>query len=95
MSVLLLPKPIHATASTVTTSPQIRLINPRFTRGSWSFMTGSDSIFIHFFPSLLDLEVYFLSLWEYHGGTNLGRIAGGQFIATSYDYDAPLHEYGM
>ncbi|CDP20590.1 unnamed protein product [Coffea canephora] len=42
-----------------------------------------------------DCLLSFLSLWEYHGGTNLGRIAGGQFIATSYDYDAPLHEYGM
>lgn len=35
-------------------------------------------------------------LWfQYHGGTNFGRTAGGPFIATSYDYDAPLDEYGM
>ncbi|KAE9588622.1 putative beta-galactosidase [Lupinus albus] len=27
------------------------------------------------------------------GGTNFGRTAGGPFIATSYDYDAPLDEY--
>jgi hypothetical protein len=34
-------------------------------------------------------------LWfQYHGGTNFGRTAGGPFIATSYDYDAPLDEYG-
>ncbi|PHU11743.1 Beta-galactosidase [Capsicum chinense] len=26
-------------------------------------------------------------------GTNFGRIAAGRFIATSYDYDAPLDEY--
>ncbi|PRQ23884.1 Beta-galactosidase [Rosa chinensis] len=26
----------------------------------------------------------------YHGGTNFGRTAGGPFIITSYDYDAPL-----
>lgn len=31
---------------------------------------------------------------QYHGGTNFGRTAGGPFIATSYDYDAPLDEYG-
>ncbi|KAL0432087.1 UNVERIFIED_CONTAM: Beta-galactosidase 3 [Sesamum radiatum] len=29
----------------------------------------------------------------YHGGTNFGRSAGGPFITTSYDYDAPLDEY--
>lgn len=31
---------------------------------------------------------------QYHGGTNFGRTAGGPFIATSYDYDAPIDEYG-
>ncbi|GER35991.1 beta-galactosidase, partial [Striga asiatica] len=31
----------------------------------------------------------------YHGGTNFGRTASGLFIATSYDYDAPLDEYGL
>uniref|UniRef100_A0A9I9DA76 Beta-galactosidase n=1 Tax=Cucumis melo TaxID=3656 RepID=A0A9I9DA76_CUCME len=31
----------------------------------------------------------------YHGGTNFGRTAGGPFIATSYDYDAPIDEYGL
>jgi hypothetical protein len=31
----------------------------------------------------------------YHGGTNFGRTAGGPFIATSYDYDAPIDEYGI
>ncbi|KAL8161746.1 hypothetical protein V2J09_013235 [Rumex salicifolius] len=30
-----------------------------------------------------------------HGGTNFGRTAGGPFIATTYDYDAPLDEFGM
>ncbi|KAL5705655.1 hypothetical protein ACHQM5_023930 [Ranunculus cassubicifolius] len=30
----------------------------------------------------------------YHGGTNFGRTAGGPYITTSYDYDAPLDEYG-
>lgn len=31
---------------------------------------------------------------QFHGGTNFGRTAGN-FIATSYDYDAPVDEYGM
>nr|GEW75576.1 beta-galactosidase 3-like [Tanacetum cinerariifolium] len=31
----------------------------------------------------------------YHGGTNFGRSAGGPFITTSYDYDAPLDECGL
>ncbi|KAL9441994.1 hypothetical protein AB3S75_020488 [Citrus x aurantiifolia] len=32
--------------------------------------------------------------YMYHGGTNFGRTAGGPYIATSYDYNAPLDEYG-
>ncbi|KAF7843549.1 beta-galactosidase 5 [Senna tora] len=28
-----------------------------------------------------------------HGGTNFGRSAGGPFITTSYEYDAPIDEY--
>ncbi|KAH1255332.1 Beta-galactosidase 3 [Glycine max] len=32
---------------------------------------------------------------SYHGGTNFGRTAGGPFITTSYDYDAPVDEYGL
>ena len=31
---------------------------------------------------------------QFHGGTNFGRSAGGPFITTSYDYDAPIDEYG-
>ncbi|THG04592.1 hypothetical protein TEA_004670 [Camellia sinensis var. sinensis] len=33
-------------------------------------------------------------LAQYHGGTNFGRVSGGPYIATTYDYDAPLDEYG-
>ncbi|KAL8171772.1 hypothetical protein V2J09_023576 [Rumex salicifolius] len=33
--------------------------------------------------------------YMYHGGTNFGRTAGGPFITTSYDYDAPIDEYGL
>jgi hypothetical protein len=34
------------------------------------------------------------SVKQFHGGTNFGRSAGGPFITTSYDYDAPIDEYG-
>ncbi|BAT80094.1 Beta-galactosidase protein [Vigna angularis] len=37
----------------------------------------------------------FVNYYMYHGGTNFGRTSGGLFIATSYDYDAPLDEYGL
>ncbi|VFQ98096.1 unnamed protein product [Cuscuta campestris] len=37
----------------------------------------------------------FQNYYMYHGGTNFGRSTGGPFIATSYDYDAPLDEYGQ
>ena len=32
---------------------------------------------------------------QYHGGTNFGHTAGGPFVTTTYDYDAPLNEYGL
>lgn len=34
------------------------------------------------------------ALLQYFGGTNFGRTAGGPFYITSYDYDAPIDEYG-
>ncbi|PIA43034.1 hypothetical protein AQUCO_02000465v1 [Aquilegia coerulea] len=37
----------------------------------------------------------YMNYYMYHGGTNFGRTAGGPFIATSYDYDAPIDEYGL
>uniref|UniRef100_A0A5B7BY93 Beta-galactosidase n=1 Tax=Davidia involucrata TaxID=16924 RepID=A0A5B7BY93_DAVIN len=37
----------------------------------------------------------FVNYYMYHGGTNFGRTAGGPFLATSYDYDAPIDEYGL
>lgn len=39
-------------------------------------------------------NIFHLLLNQYHGGTNFGRSAGGPFITTSYDYDAPIDEYG-
>ncbi|XP_075673897.1 beta-galactosidase 7-like isoform X1 [Castanea sativa] len=43
-----------------------------------------------FFQNGGTLQNYYM----YHGGTNFGRTAGGPYITTSYDYDAPLDEYG-
>lgn len=36
----------------------------------------------------------FQNYYMYHGGTNFERTSGGPFISTSYDYDAPIDEYG-
>ncbi|KAJ6766035.1 BETA-GALACTOSIDASE RELATED [Salix purpurea] len=36
-----------------------------------------------------------VNYYMYHGGTNFGRTSGGPFITTSYDYDAPIDEYGL
>lgn len=38
--------------------------------------------------------VSYVNYYMFHGGTNFGRSAGGPFITTSYDYDAPIDEYG-
>jgi len=37
----------------------------------------------------------FINYYMYHGGTNFGRSTAGLFVATSYDYDAPIDEYGL
>ncbi|XP_047330591.1 beta-galactosidase-like isoform X1 [Impatiens glandulifera] len=37
----------------------------------------------------------FINYYMYHGGTNFGRTSSGLFVATSYDYDAPIDEYGL
>ncbi|RID74136.1 hypothetical protein BRARA_B01249 [Brassica rapa] len=36
----------------------------------------------------------FVNYYMYHGGTNFDRTAG-EYMASSYDYDAPLDEYGL
>ncbi|CAA7053682.1 unnamed protein product [Microthlaspi erraticum] len=36
----------------------------------------------------------FQNYYMYHGGTNFDRTSGGPYITTSYDYDAPLDEFG-
>ncbi|OMP01194.1 hypothetical protein COLO4_12094 [Corchorus olitorius] len=45
----------------------------------------------HFFQKGGSLQNYYM----YHGGTNFGRTAGGPFMTTSYDYEAPIDEYGL
>ncbi|QCD83343.1 beta-galactosidase [Vigna unguiculata] len=37
----------------------------------------------------------FQNYYMYFGGTNFGRTAGGPLQITSYDYDAPIDEYGL
>ena len=49
-----------------------------------------DCVFITMYYRLL----FFPYLFQFYGGTNFGRTAGGPFIATSYDYDALIDEYG-
>ncbi|CAA7400344.1 unnamed protein product [Spirodela intermedia] len=44
-----------------------------------------------FFQKGGSLQNYYM----YHGGTNFDRTSGGPFITTSYDYDAPIDEYGL
>ena len=65
----------------------------------WWFICESFLVHVQQFNSCsrnfgLSLRSHFF-LIQYHGGTNFGRTSGGLFIATSYDYDAPLDEYGM
>lgn len=36
----------------------------------------------------------FVNYYMFHGGTNFGNTAG-RFVSTSYDYDAPIDEYGL
>ncbi|XP_042454912.1 beta-galactosidase 3-like [Zingiber officinale] len=44
-----------------------------------------------FFQKGGSLQNYYM----YHGGTHYGRTTGGPFITTSYDYNAPIDEYGL
>lgn len=37
----------------------------------------------------------FQNYYMYFGGTNFARTAGGPFMTTTYDYDAPIDEYGL
>ncbi|XP_074269405.1 putative beta-galactosidase [Silene latifolia] len=36
----------------------------------------------------------YMNYYMFHGGTNFGNTAG-RFVSTSYDYDAPVDEYGL
>lgn len=50
--------------------------------------------FLLLIPWWIKIKLSISILSQYHGGTNFGRTAGGPYITTSYDYDAPLDEYG-
>ena len=52
-------------------------------------------LIFHCFQSVCTAYIDESVLWlQYFGGTNFGRTSGGPFYITSYDYDAPLDEYG-
>ncbi|KAK5580579.1 hypothetical protein RB653_000599 [Dictyostelium firmibasis] len=51
-------------------------------------MLFSNARFIAYGGSLINYYMWF-------GGTNFGRTSGGPWIITSYDYDAPLDEFGQ
>uniref|UniRef100_F6GWG3 beta-galactosidase n=1 Tax=Vitis vinifera TaxID=29760 RepID=F6GWG3_VITVI len=48
---------------------------------------------------LLFLLLFFffqkVNYYMYHGGTNFGCTSGGPFITTTYNYNAPIDEYGL
>ena len=64
--------------------------------GNWGgkdpFRTAEDLAFS--VARFFQLGGVFNNYYMYHGGTNFGRTAGGPYITTSYDYNAPLNEYG-
>ncbi|XVE70737.1 hypothetical protein DITRI_Ditri10aG0095000 [Diplodiscus trichospermus] len=60
--------------------------------GADPLRTAEDLAFAvaRFFQTGGSLQIYYM----YHGGTNFGRTSGGPYITTSYDYNAPINEYG-
>ncbi|KAF5931047.1 hypothetical protein HYC85_031920 [Camellia sinensis] len=59
-------------------------------------LAGIQSLVVQFLSDLLKTwHFQWQGLYRimYHGGTNFGRTTAGLFIATSYDYDAPIDEY--
>ncbi|XP_060209449.1 beta-galactosidase-like [Lycium barbarum] len=64
-----------------------------WTKGKDPHRTAEDVAFAvaRFYQKGGTLQNYYM----YHGGTNFGRVAGGPYITTTYDYDAPLNEYGQ
>ncbi|KAI4369287.1 hypothetical protein MLD38_017746 [Melastoma candidum] len=64
------------------------------TFGSWNPHRPVEDVAFsvaRFFQKGGSLQNYYM----YHGGTNFGRTNGGPFITTSYDYEAPIDEYGL
>jgi hypothetical protein len=55
---------------------------------------GQPVALVNMMDKLLKLRAHVWWSVQYHGGTNFGRTSD-EDITTSYDYDAPLDEYGM
>lgn len=49
---------------------------------------------LYIFYGLVSIRFMFIFLFQFFGGTNFGRTSGGPNQITSYDYDAPIDEYG-
>ncbi|GMP77971.1 hypothetical protein CsSME_00034069 [Camellia sinensis var. sinensis] len=61
--------------------------------GTWPHRPAEDLAFAvaRFFERGGSFQNYYM----FFGGTNFGRTAGGPNYITSYDYDAPIDEYGL
>ncbi|XLU23026.1 hypothetical protein S245_059092, partial [Arachis hypogaea] len=69
--------------------------NKKFWDWSWQELALYDMAeMINYIYSVTNSKLFIVGHSQYHGGTNFDRTAGGPYIATSYDYDAPLDEYG-
>ncbi|CAL5416749.1 unnamed protein product [Camellia sinensis] len=62
--------------------------------GTWPHRPAEDLAFAvaRFFERGGSFQNYYM---KFFGGTNFGRTAGGPNYITSYDYDAPIDEYGL
>ncbi|KAG1370086.1 putative Beta-galactosidase 6 [Cocos nucifera] len=60
---------------------------------------GKDHVISFVLEYFLEIDIvkfkFDYILLTFFGGTNFGRTAGGPFQITSYDYDAPIDEYGL
>ncbi|KAE9610559.1 putative beta-galactosidase [Lupinus albus] len=80
-----------AMASIVIISLQIQLTSQRC--GQKLGLTGLRSLEVQFLIDLLKTWGIICQVLHVSWERNFGRTAGGPFIATSYDYDAPMDEY--
>ncbi|THU45870.1 hypothetical protein C4D60_Mb02t22530 [Musa balbisiana] len=80
-----LPYPLHQDAGLYV----VLRIGP-YVCAEWNY--GGFPVWLHQIPGI-ELRTN-NDIFKYHGGTNFGRTSGGPYLTTSYDYDAPLDEYG-